>query len=109
MIENEHIPVERRWGKPVIRPDGLLVEIHINDEEGFVRFAVGNENVAYTSEEIVFLGSGDFDTGMRRIGVAYYRKKLSSEVFIEDDKIFEGEIIRERALGKLPKVKDILH
>ncbi len=104
MVEQGFIPIERRWGKIRLRPDGQATDIHINDEFGFVRFTVGNDEVLYDTSEIVLIGEGNFDDGVARIGLAYFEKEGSD--FISGGRIFEQEIVFAKKIGKLCRLYD---
>ena len=101
MIEQGFIPVERKWGKLRLRPDGQVTDIHVNDEFGFVRFTVGDKEVIYDSAEAVLLGDGNFDDGVARIGLAYFEKEAPTFDFGHKGRIFEEEIAIAKATGRL--------
>lgn len=101
MIEHGFIPMERRWGNMMIRPDGQATDIHINDEFGFVRFTIGDTEVLYDTAEAVLLGEGNFDDGVARIGIAYFEKERPFSDIGASGRLFEEEIEFARATGKL--------
>lgn len=66
---------QRLLAEPIVRPDGIT--IRIMEERNSVVLNADGLCSGYDKEEIVRLGSGDFQTGLAVLGQAAFREESS--------------------------------